>query len=133
MYLIAKNRYRFDFPVSLQKCHLLDIWHLNKAHWFTLFGVEVGDVFVKSPDLVRFNLHRFGKIQEVIITQLDDFTRVEVGESCLEFQIETAEPEYHYLNVSLKSNHKILRLIYPLIQIIFFLTVVEDRLYYEKH
>jgi hypothetical protein len=88
MHLIAQNRYKFNMPVSLQKSHLLDIWHLDKAHWFTLCGVSVGEVFTKSPALVKFNLHRFGSIKQINIRQTEDTTEVDLDDSLLRFVIE---------------------------------------------
>jgi hypothetical protein len=119
-------------PVQLQKCHLLDIWHLDKAHWFTLHGVQVKEVFQKSPELVRFNLQRFGRTQEVKITQDNNKTEVNVNNCILKFVIEDVGEDHHYLNVELFSHYKSLKLIRPLIQLVFFLTVIEDMIYYEN-
>lgn len=132
MYLIAQNRYRFNIPVNLQRCHLLDIHHLNKAHWFTLCGVRIGEVFSKSPSLVRFNLHRFGNVKEVNIRQSEDVTEVDLKDYLLRFAIEPTESDHHYLHVSLFSKNKFLRLLWPAIQIVFLLTVIEDLIYYSK-
>ena len=132
MYVIAKNRYRFNFSINLQKKHLLDIWHLDKAHWFTLCGVNVKDVFIKSPELVRFTLERFGRLNEVIITQLDNLTEVYVNNCILRFEIEPVSNNYHFLNVSLSSKYRSLILLWPLIQLVFFLTVLEDAIYYSR-
>jgi hypothetical protein len=130
MHLIAKGKYRFNMPVNLQRCHLLDIWHLDKAHWFTLCGVSVGEVFVKSPTLVRFNLHRFGGTKQVCIEQSDNTTQVDLIDCLLKFTIEETEDNFHYLHVSLFSQYRILRALWPIIQLMFFLTVVEDLAYY---
>jgi hypothetical protein len=132
MYLIAKNKYKFNIPTTLQRSHLLDIWHLDKAHWFTLFGVSVGEVRCKSSTLVNFDLHRFGKINPVSITQDDVATEVEVNNCRIRFTIEDTECDHHYLHVALFSQNKILRLLWPAIQIVFFLTVLEDAIYYTK-
>jgi hypothetical protein len=130
MHLIAQNKYKFNIPVSLQRNHLLDIWHLDKAHWFTLCGVRIGEVFTKSPQLVRFNLHRFGLVKEVNITQDDATTEVILSECFLRFVIEENDSDSHYLHVSLFSQHKLHRLLWPAIQVVFLLTVIEDILYY---
>jgi hypothetical protein len=119
-------------PVSLQSSHLLDIWHLDKAHWFTLCGVKVGEVFTKSPSLVRFNLHRFGGVKEVNIRQADQVTEVDLGDCLLKFIIKDVDIDHHYLHVSLFSQNKFLRLLWPLIQVVFLLTVIEDCIYYAK-
>jgi hypothetical protein len=132
MHLIAQNRYKFNMPVSLQKSHLLDIWHLDKAHWFTLCGVSVGEVFTKSPALVKFNLHRFGSIKQINIRQTEDTTEVDLDDSLLRFVIEDEGGHHHYLHVSLFSRYKTLRLLWPIIQIVFLLTVIEDCIYYSK-
>jgi hypothetical protein len=132
MHLIAQNKYKFNISTKLQRHHLLDIWHLDKAHWFTLFGVSVGDVYCKTPELVRFDLHRFGQINPVVITQDDKATEVEVNNCRLRFIIEDAKDDCHYLHVALFSHHKALRLLWPAIQAIFFLTVLEDSIYYAE-
>lgn len=133
MFLIAKNKYRFNFPVSLQRSHLLDVWHLDKAHWFTLCGVKVGKVLIKNPSVVVFDLHRFGKVNRVEIEQTEDSTVVTTGHSSLLFKIEQTDKDYHLLHVSLFSNLRSLILLWPLIQLVFWLTVVEDYVYYGKH
>lgn len=132
MYLIAQNRYKFNMPTTAQKGHLLDIWHLDKAHWFTLCGVSVGEVFTKSPTLVSFNLHRFGNTKQVNIIQSDESTEVNLDDSMLRFKIEDTDYDYHYLHVSLFSRYRTLRLLWPIIQIVFWLTVVEDCIYYSQ-
>ena len=132
MHLIAQNRYRFNIPVNLQRNHLLDIWHLDKAHWFTLYGVSIGKVFSKSPSFVRFNLHRFGRVNEVTIRQFQDITTVDLQGCILKFAIEPTGGDQHYLHVSLFSQNKLLRLLWPAIQIVFLLTVIEDLIYYSK-
>lgn len=130
MHLIAQNKYKFNFSSSLQRCHLLDIWHLNKAHWFTLCGVSVGTVYNKSPTLVKFDLHRFGNVKQVNIRQSDNVTEVDLNDSILRFTIEDESNDHHYLTVSLFSKYKSLRLLWPLVQLIFWLTVIEDAVYY---
>ena len=132
MHLIAQNRYRFDMSTNLQRSHLLDIWHLDKAHWFTLCGVSVGEVFTKSLNLVRFNLHRFGGVKQINIRQTEDTTEVYLNDSLLRFIIEDEGGDHHYLHVSLFSRYKILRILWPIIQVVFLLTVIEDCIYYSK-
>jgi|688.fasta_scaffold02908_7 hypothetical protein len=132
MYLIAKNKYRFDIPISLQRNHLLDIWHLDKAHWFTLCGVKVKEVFSKSSELVRFNLERFGHTQEVTIEQDRNVTKVNVNNCMLIFTIEEEKENHHFLNVEMRSDYRGLRLLWPIIQLVFLLTVIEDIIYYKK-
>lgn len=131
MHLIAQNRYKFNISTKLQRYHLLDIHHLNKAHWFTLFGVSVGQVYCKSSTFVHFDLHRFGQVNPVIITQTDEYTEVSINDSKLRFIIEDSATDHHYLHVSLFSNYKSLRLLWPIIQVVFYLTVLEDAIYYD--
>ena len=130
MHQIAQNKYKFNFSSSLQRCHLLDIWHLNKAHWLTLCGVSVGEVYNKSPTLVKFDLHRFGNVKQVNIRQSHNVTEVDLDDSLLRFTIEDESNGYHYLSVSLFSKYKSLRLLWPLVQLVFWITVIEDSLYY---
>lgn len=130
MHLIAQNKYKFNFSPNLQRYHLLDIWHLDKAHWFTLCGVSVGTVYNKSPTLVKFDLHRFGNIKQVNIRQSNNVTEVDLNDSLLRFTIEGDNNDHHYLAVSLFSKYKSLRLLWPLVQLVFWLTVIEDAIYY---
>lgn len=133
MHLIAQNRFRFDFPVALQRSHLKDIWHLDKAHWLTLCGVSIGEVFCKTPKLVWFSIHRFGQTREVIITQTEEITLVTTKRFILKFEIEPTLESHHFLQVSLFSDIKKLRYLWALIQVVFYLTVWEDMLYYGNH
>lgn len=132
MYLIAQNKYKFNMSSNLQRCHLLDIHHLNKAHWLTLFGVSVGKVYCKSSSLVSFDLHRFGRVNRVEITQDEGATEVTINGSKLRFIIEGEVEDHHYLHVSLFCKYRFLRLLWPIIQIVFFLTVLEDSVYYSE-
>lgn len=130
MYLIAQCRYAFDIPIKTQHSHLTDVWHLNKAHWLTLCGVKVGEIRKKTKNLVDFDLHRFGSIHKVLITQDESQTTVNMGNSKLVFVIEPLDEKSHYLNVALHSTHKSLVWLWPLIQIVFWLTAIEDYIYY---
>jgi hypothetical protein len=119
-------------PIKRQQSHLLDIWHLNKAHWLTLFGVKVGEVRKKNGELVEFDLYRFGRVNQVVIRQDSSKTTVNTGNFELEFVIEPLDEKSHYLHVNFFSNHKALIVLWPLIQLIFLLTVIEDYIYYKK-
>lgn len=131
MYKIASGRYLFNIPISVQEKHLMDVWHLTKVHKLTLLGVKIGEVFTKTSEFVEFNVHRFGRTGRVKVTQINNNTVVDFGKLKLNFIVEPTDEGYHYLNLSLLSNHKWLFLFWPLIQIMFFLTIVEDRIYYE--
>lgn len=131
MFLIAKNKYRFDIPVSLQNTHLLDIWHLNKVHKLTLLGVKMEKVFTKTDRFVEFDVSRFGRTNRVKVTQDKNNTVVDFGKLKLNFIVEPTDEDHHYLNLSLLSNQPLLRIFWPLIQVMFFITIVEDRIYYE--
>jgi len=131
--LIAKCKYVFNIPIKAQKGHLTDFNHLDKAHWLTLWGVKVGQVEKKTSTLAKFDLHRFGQVRKIVIIQTENFTVVNMGASRLEFLIEPINDKQHYLHASFFSNHWPLILLWPLIQLVFWLTVIEDCIYYAEH
>ena len=120
-------------PIARQQSHLLDIWHLDKAHWFTLCGVKVGEVRKKNSELVEFDLHRFGRVNRVEIKQSANKTTVSIGQFNLVFEIEPLDENSHMLHVHLFSNLRSLIILWPLIQLTFLLTVIEDYIYYAEH
>jgi len=132
VHLIAQCKYELGMPISRQKSHLTDFNHLNKAHWLTLCGVKVGRVEKKTRRLAVFDLHRFGRVNRVTITQDKLKTTVDMVEYQLVFVIEPLGAKNHYLHVDLLSTKKSLVLLWPLIQIVFLLTVIEDYIYYAR-
>jgi hypothetical protein len=138
MYLILSRKFLFKIPVALQRNHLLDIWHLNKAHRVTLFGVKIGkDCKRTNTDEVKslnFTLFRFGIPNKVIIQQdrKTGTTTVEVSNFKLEFTILEYSESSHLLQVKLFSTCRWYLLLRPLLDIIFWLTVIEDKIYYNR-
>jgi len=138
MYLILSRKFLFKIPITLQRNHLLDIWHLDRAHRITLFGVRVGkDCKIKNINGVKslnFTLFRFGIPSKVVIQQnkRTDITTVEVNNFKLEFTIIEHNKFSHWLQVKLFSTCKWYILLLPLLDIVFWLTVVEDKVYYTR-
>jgi len=138
MYLILSRRFLFKIPAALQRNHLLDIWHLNRAHRITLFGVNVGrDCKIKNVDGVKslnFTLFRFGIPSKVLIQQnkKTDITTVEVNNFKLEFTIIEHNKFSHWLQVKLFSTCRWYVLLLPVLDIVFWLTVIEDKVYYNR-
>jgi len=138
MHLILSRRFLFRIPVVLQRNHLLDIWHLNKAHRITLFGVKIGkDYKMTNVDGIKslnFTLFRFGIPNKVIIQQdkRTGTTTVEIGNFKLEFTILEHSKSSHWLQVRLFSSCRWYLLLQPLLDIIFWLTVIEDKIYYDR-
>jgi len=138
MYLILSRKFLFKIPITLQRNHLLDIWHLDRAHRITLFGVRVGkDCKIKNINGVKslnFTLFRFGIPSKVVIQQnkKTDITTVEVNNFKLEFTIIEHNKFSHWLQVKLFSTCKWYILLLPLLDIVFWLTVVEDKVYYTR-
>jgi len=138
MYLILSRRFLFKIPIALQRNHLLDIWHLDRAHRVTLFGVKVGrDCKITNTDELKslnFTLLRFGIPSKVLIQQnkKTDTTTVEVNNFKLEFTILEHDKFSHWLQVKLFSTCKWYLLLLPLVELVFWLTVVEDKVYYNR-
>lgn len=136
-HLILTRKFVFNFPEALQYNHLLDIWHLNKAHWFTLFGISINNISLKKTNKISkicFDLHRFGRVFKAEINQdkSNKITTVSVAGFKLEFYIETIDKISHWLHVRLFANRKWYKLLLPLLDIIFYLTVIEDKIYYQR-
>jgi hypothetical protein len=138
MYLILSRRFLFKIPIALQRNHLLDIWHLNRAHRITLFGVKVcRDCKITNTDELKslnFTLLRFGIPSKVLIQQnkKTDTTTVEVNNFKLEFTILEHDKFSHWLQVKLFSTCRWYLLLLPLVELVFWLTVVEDKIYYNR-
>ena len=138
MYLILSRRFLFKIPIALQRNHLLDIWHLNRAHRITLFGVKVcRDCKITNTDELKslnFTLLRFGIPSKVLIQQnkKTDTTTVEVNNFKLEFTILEHDKFSHWLQVKLFSTCRWYLLLLPLVELVFWLTVLEDKVYYNR-
>jgi len=138
MYLILSRKFLFKIPIALQRNHLLDIWHLDRAHRITLFGVKVcRDCKITNTDELKslnFTLLRFGIPSKVLIQQnkKTDTTTVEVNNFKLEFTILEHDKFSHWLQVKLFSTCKWYLLLLPLVELVFWLTVVEDKVYYNR-
>jgi hypothetical protein len=138
MHLILSRKFLFKIPIALQRNHLLDIWHLNKAHRITLFGVQVGkDCRMENVNGVKslnFTLFRFGIPNKVIIQQdkKTGVTTVEVTNFKLEFTILEHDKFSHWLQVKLFSTCRWCLLLLPLLDLVFWLTVIEDKVYYNR-
>jgi len=138
MHLILSRKFLFKIPIALQRNHLLDIWHLNRAHRITLFGVKVcRDCKITNTDELKslnFTLLRFGIPSKVLIQQnkKTDTTTVEVNNFKLEFTILEHDKFSHWLQVKLFSTCKWYLLLLPLVELVFWLTVVEDKVYYNR-
>jgi hypothetical protein len=138
MYLILSRKFLFKIPIALQRNHLLDIWHLNRAHRITLFGVKVcRDCKITNTDELKslnFTLLRFGIPSKVLIQQnkKTDTTTVEVNNFKLEFTILEHDKFSHWLQVKLFSTCRWYLLLLPLVELVFWLTVVEDKIYYNR-
>jgi len=138
MHLILSRKFLFKIPIALQRNHLLDIWHLDRAHRITLFGVKVGrDCKITNIDGVKtlnFTLFRFGIPSRVVVQQdkKTDITTVEVNNFKLEFAILEHNKSSHWLQVKLFSTCKWYILLQPLVNIVFWLTVIEDKVYYTR-
>ena len=138
MHLILSRRFLFKIPIALQRNHLLDIWHLNKAHRITLLGVKVGkDCKITNTDEVKslnFTLFRFGIPNKVAIQQdkKTGTTTVEVNNFKLEFVIIEHNKSSHWLQVKLFSTCRWYLLLLPLVDLVFWLTVIEDKFYYNR-
>jgi|YNPMSStandDraft_1061717.scaffolds.fasta_scaffold03437_6 hypothetical protein len=138
MHLILSRKFLFKIPIALQRNHLLDIWHLNRAHRITLFGVKVcRDCKITNTDELKslnFTLLRFGIPSKVLIQQnkKTDTTTVEVNNFKLEFTILEHDKFSHWLQVKLFSTCRWYLLLLPLVELVFWLTVVEDKIYYNR-
>jgi len=138
MYLILSRKFLFKIPIALQRNHLLDIWHLDRAHRITLFGVKVcRDCKITNTDELKslnFTLLRFGIPSKVLIQQnkKTDTTTVEVNNFKLEFTILEHDKFSHWLQVKLFSTCRWYLLLLPLVELVFWLTVVEDKIYYNR-
>jgi len=138
MHLILSRKFLFKIPTALQRNHLLDIWHLNKAHRITLFGVRVvKDCKITNTDEVKslnFTLLRFGIPNKVLIQQdkKTGFTTVSVNNFKLEFTIIEHNKFSHWLQVKLFSTCRWYLLLRPLLDLVFWLTVLEDKIYYNR-
>jgi len=138
MYLILCRKFLFKIPVTLQRNHLLDIWHLDRAHRITLVGVKVSrDCKITNVDGVKFlnfTLFRFGIPSKVVIQQdkKTGTTTVEVNNFKLEFTIIERNKFSHWLQVKLFSTCRWHLLLLPLLDIVFWLTVIEDKIYYNR-
>jgi len=138
MHLILSRRFLFKIPITLQRNHLLDIWHLDRAHRVTLFGVKVSkDCKITNIDDIKslnFTLFRFGIPNKVVIQQnkKTGFTTVEVNNFKLEFTILEHDKFSHWLQVKLFSTCRWYLLLLPLVDLAFWLTVIEDKIYYTR-
>jgi hypothetical protein len=68
----------------------------------------------------------------VTIEQDRNVTKVNVNNCMLIFTIEEEKENHHFLNVEMRSDYRVLRILWPIIQLVFLLTVIEDIVYYKK-
>jgi len=83
---------------------------------------------------LNFTLLRFGIPSKVLIQQnkKTDTTTVEVNNFKLEFTILEHDKFSHWLQVKLFSTCRWYLLLLPLVELVFWLTVVEDKIYYNR-
>jgi hypothetical protein len=83
---------------------------------------------------LNFTLLRFGTPNKVIIQQdkKTDVTTVEVNNFKLEFTIVEQDKSSHWLQVKLFSTCRWHLLLRPILDLVFWLTVIEDKVYYGR-
>ncbi len=129
MHLIHSKEYYFEEDKDIQMCHLRDVGHMPKVHKISLWGASLGKVKRLDKNTIGFKLKRFGNISDFTLTYNEEGARVSNGNFALDFYIHELE-QGHILRVRFYSINKYLIYFRLIIDLLFWLTIQEDKKYF---